>query len=166
MSSHGRAAMAMAMAIRGRELLFWRAIPNAMRYQSAGDQPAPLTLHFCPGGTSPPPSHAHVWPWPGRHGHGHEFGHVLPRMAMAMAIRGRELLFWRAIPTRYEISICWRTSPPLTLHFWPGGPVPPPTPTCGHGRAAMAMAMSLATFYRASPWPWPWPWPRFTEALH
>jgi len=48
---------------------------HAMRYRSAG-------------GPVPHPPHAHVWPWPRRHGHGHghEFGHVLPRFAMAMSL--------------------------------------------------------------------------------
>jgi len=92
--------------------------------------------------------HAHVWPWPGRHRHA--FGHVLPRMAMAMAIRGRELLCWRdqlPIPTRYEISVCWGTSPPPNVTFlaWPGGTSPPTRP-----RLAMAgpPSMAMATFYR------------------
>jgi len=101
MSSHGRAAMAMAMSLA----TFYRAWPwpwpyvwpwpwpyvgvsyffgglylHAMRYQSAGG-PAPpplLTLHFWPGGTSPPRPRPRVvmaiclatfyraspWPWP------------------------------------------------------------------------------------------------------
>jgi len=73
MSSHGRAAMAMAMSLA----TFYRAWPyffgglylHAMSYQSAGGPAPPLTLHFWPGGTSPPPRPRVVmagppWPWP------------------------------------------------------------------------------------------------------
>jgi len=91
MSSHGRAAMAMSLATFyctwpwpyvGVSYFFWR------------DQlPTRYEILVC-WGTSPPTQHAHVWPWPGCHSHGHEFGHVLPRFAMAMATFYRRPLVW------------------------------------------------------------------------
>jgi len=90
MSRHGRAAMAMAMSLA----TFYRAWPwpyvdvsyffgglylHAMRYQSAGG-PAPLTLHFWPGGTSLPPTTM--------------CGHGRAAMAMAMSLAK----FYRASP--------------------------------------------------------------------